>query len=48
MKKGKECKMSYYQAPEEALEEAEEMSYWANLAYSAVLRAASKKTKRSI
>ena len=48
MKKGAECKISYYQAPEEALEEAEVMSYWANLAYSAALRAASKKTKISV
>ena len=45
MKKGKEFKMSYYQAPEEVLEEAEEMNYWANLAYSAALRSASKKRK---
>ena len=48
MKKGKECKMSYYQAPEEALEEAEEMSYWAKMAYAAALRAASKKTKKKV
>ena len=43
MKKGKEFNMSYYQAPEEVLEEGEEMSYWANMAYSAALRATSKK-----
>ncbi len=45
MKKGKEFKMSYYQAPEEVLEESEEMNYWANMAYSAALRVASKKRK---
>ena len=45
MKKGKEFKMSYYQAPEEVLEDVEEMNYWANLAYSAALRAAAKKRK---
>ena len=45
MKKGKEYKMSYYQAPEEVLDDVEEMNYWANLAYSAALRAASKKRK---
>ena len=45
MKNGKEFNMSYYQAPEEVLEESEEMSYWANMAYSAALRAASKKRK---
>jgi DNA transformation protein len=41
--KGKEFKMSYYQAPEEALEDGEEMSSWANRAYGAALLAASKK-----
>ena len=42
-KKGKELKMSYYQAPEEVLEDSEEMHLWASKAYSAALRAASKK-----
>lgn len=46
-KKGKEFKMSYYQAPEEALEDADEMKFWANKAYGAALRAASKKRKKS-
>jgi DNA transformation protein len=45
-KKGKEYKMSYYQAPEEALEDSEEMNAWANKAYDAALRAASKKRKK--
>lgn len=45
-KKGKEFKMSYYQAPEETLEEREEMSVWANKAYNAALRAASKKRNK--
>lgn len=44
--KGKEFKMSYYQAPEEALEDSEEMISWANKAYSAALRAVSKKRKK--
>jgi DNA transformation protein len=44
-KKGKEYKMSYYQAPEEALEDSEEMNVWANKAYDVALRAASKKRK---
>ena len=48
MKNGKEFNMSYYQAPEEVLEEGEEMSYWANMAYSAALRGASKKQKTRI
>ncbi len=42
-KQGKAFKMSYYQAPEEVLENGEEMNTWANKAYCAALRAASKK-----
>ncbi len=45
-KKGKEFKMSYYQAPEEVLEDSEEMSSWANKAYGAALKAASKKRNK--
>ena len=45
-KKGNEFKMSYYQAPDEALEDAEEMSSWANKAYGAALKAASKKRRK--
>lgn len=45
-KKGKEFKMSYYQAPEEALEDDEEMNSWATKAYGAALKAASKKRKK--
>lgn len=45
-KKGKEIKMSYYQAPEEALEDGEEMKLWAGKAYSTALRAAAKKQKK--
>ena len=44
-KKGKEFKMSYYQAPDEVIEDGEEMRSWAAKAYSAALRAASKKRK---
>ena len=40
---GKLFKMSYYQAPEEALEDIEEMNIWANNAYGVALRAALKK-----
>lgn len=43
IKKDKEYKMSYYQAPEEALEDSEEMNIWANKAFSSALRAASRK-----
>ena len=42
---GKEYKMSYYQAPEEALEDGEEMNLWANKAYGVALRASAKKRK---
>lgn len=45
-KKGEEFKMSYYQAPEEALEDVDEMNSWANKAYGAALKAASKKRKK--
>jgi len=42
-KKGKAMKLSYFQAPEEALEDLEVMNLWANKAYSAALRAANTK-----
>ncbi|MFV2057930.1 MAG: TfoX/Sxy family protein [Thiohalomonadales bacterium] len=45
-KKGKEYKMSYYQAPEEALEDVEEMNFWAKKAYGVALKAASKKREK--
>jgi len=45
-KKGKIYAMSYYQAPEEALEDIDEMNLWANQAYGVALRAAAKKRKK--
>ncbi len=45
-KKGKEYKMSYYQAPEEALEDSEVMRLWASKAYDVALKAAAKKRKK--
>jgi len=45
-KKGKEFKLSYYQAPEEVLENREDMHLWAGKAYKAALQAAEKKSKR--
>lgn len=45
-KKDKEFKMSYYQAPEEILDDIEEMNVWANKAYGVALRVASKKHKK--
>lgn len=44
-RKGKEIELSYYQAPEEALEDSEEMNSWASKAYNTALKAASKKQK---
>jgi len=43
-KKGKEYRMSYYQAPEETLEDSEEMSFWARKAYGIAIKATSGKT----
>ena len=45
IKQGKEFSMSYFQAPENTLEDSEVMSLWANKAYDAALRSASKKRK---
>ena len=44
-KNGKPTRMSYFQAPEEALEDPGQMNVWANKAYAAALRAAAKKRK---
>ncbi len=45
-KQGKAFSMSYFQAPEETLEDSEAMNHWGNLAYGAALRAAAKKRKK--
>ncbi len=45
-KHGKVATMSYYQAPEEVLEDVEQMRSWANKAYAAALRAAAAKRSR--
>ena len=42
-KNGRQIKMSYYQAPEEAMEDAELLSDWASNAYGAAMCAAAKK-----
>jgi len=47
MKNGKEFKMGYFQAPEEAMEDAELLAGWASNAYGAAMRAAAKKKKKS-
>ncbi|MEJ2177545.1 MAG: TfoX/Sxy family protein [Gammaproteobacteria bacterium] len=45
-KKEKEFNLSYYQAPEETLEQADAMREWGNRAYEVALRAASTKRKK--
>ncbi len=45
-KNGKIMKMSYYQAPEEAMDDNEVMAEWANKAYGCALRAAAKKSRK--
>lgn len=45
-KKDKTLSLSYFQAPEEALEDNDEMNLWSNKAYGAALRAASRKRKK--
>ncbi|MBL4890085.1 MAG: TfoX/Sxy family protein [Candidatus Lindowbacteria bacterium] len=44
-KKGKVQTMSYYQAPEEAIDNADALEYWASLGYQAALRAKGNSTK---
>ena len=44
-KKGKEYSMSYYCAPEEALEDMDEMNDWARRSFDAALRAAARKRR---
>ena len=41
--KGTEKALSYYQAPDEALESSAEMAQWGNLGFACALRAASRK-----
>lgn len=45
-KKDKEMRISYYQAPEETLEDMEEMYNWARKAYMTAVKAASTKRKK--
>jgi len=44
--KGKECTMPYYQAPDEAMEDPEEMAQWAKKAYDAAKRASLGKRRK--
>ncbi len=44
-KKGQEMKLSYYQAPEEAMESMEIMRAWGNRSFGAALRTAARKSR---
>lgn len=45
-KKGKTFHMSYYEAPGEVLDDADEMSRWANSSIRVAINAAQKKTRK--
>lgn len=45
-KNGKKFEMSYFQAPEEAMEDGELLASWAAKAYGAAMRAAAKKARK--
>jgi len=45
-RQGKRCYLPYYLAPEEALENAEDMSVWANKAYGCGRRRLSERARR--
>ena len=47
-RKGEEFSMSYYQAPAEAMDNAEILCEWAEKAYDAALRAALNKPKKKV
>jgi len=46
-KQGKVMSLSYYQAPEETLEDMQEMANWGNLGFACALRAAAAKTSKA-
>ena len=46
VKKGKAFKLNYYQAPEDTLEDPEEMAVWAKQAYAVAIRANAGKSKK--
>jgi DNA transformation protein len=45
-RRGKELSMSYYQAPPEAMDNAESLCKWAQKAHDAALRASKKKPNK--
>lgn len=44
--KGKPMSLSYYQVPEECIDDAELLIHWGNSGFGAALRAAAKKSKK--
>jgi DNA transformation protein len=44
---GKTCYLNYYQAPEEALENRDELGFWANKAYAAAVRGIAAKPAKN-
>lgn len=44
IKNGKKCFMSYYMAPEESIDNSEDLTFWAQKGYDASLRAKKKRT----
>lgn len=46
-KQGKVMSLSYYQAPEEALEDTQVMNSWGNLGFASALRAAAAKSSKA-
>jgi DNA transformation protein len=44
--KGKPMNLSYYQVPEECIEDAQMLTQWGNSGFAAALRAAAKKSKK--
>ena len=46
LKQGKQTRLSYFQAPEEAMDNPELMSEWGSKSYGVALRAAAKKRRK--
>jgi DNA transformation protein and related proteins len=45
-RKGKICSMAYHQAPDDALEDPDELMKWVQLGFDASIRAPKKKSKK--
>ena len=47
LKKDKLCSLSYFQVPEESMDDPKIMEYWGNLGFRAALQEATKKAKKA-